>query len=81
MRIVDASEFLEFKYEYDQQTICGRAVIHGRSIGIIGNNGPIMARKRSIPAMGFYLSALILLRRLKMPTLFLLAQMQPQLRQ
>lgn len=41
VRIVDASEFLEFKYEYDQQTICGRAVIHGHSIGIIGNNGPI----------------------------------------
>jgi len=40
-RIVDGSEFLDFKYEYDQQTICGRAVIHGHQVGIIGNNGPI----------------------------------------
>jgi geranyl-CoA carboxylase beta subunit len=40
-RIVDASEFLEFKGEYDSQTICGRAVIHGHQVGIIGNNGPI----------------------------------------
>ncbi len=43
-RIVDASEFLDFKYEYDQQTICGRAVIHGHQVGIIGNNGPITVR-------------------------------------
>jgi geranyl-CoA carboxylase beta subunit len=40
-RIVDGSEFLEFKSEYDAQTICGRAVIHGHPVGIIGNNGPI----------------------------------------
>ena len=43
-RIVDGSEFLDFKHEYDQQTICGRAVIHGHPIGIIGNNGPITVR-------------------------------------
>jgi geranyl-CoA carboxylase beta subunit len=43
-RIVDGSEFLDFKYEYDQQTICGRAVIHGHQVGIIGNNGPITTR-------------------------------------
>jgi geranyl-CoA carboxylase beta subunit len=43
-RIVDGSEFLDFKYEYDQQTICGRAVIHGHQVGIIGNNGPITVR-------------------------------------
>jgi len=40
-RIVDGSEFLEFKGEYDQQTICGRATLHGHQIGIISNNGPI----------------------------------------
>ncbi|WNC74220.1 carboxyl transferase domain-containing protein [Thalassotalea psychrophila] len=40
-RIVDASNFLEFKHEYDQQTICGHAKIAGKSCGIIGNNGPI----------------------------------------
>jgi geranyl-CoA carboxylase beta subunit len=43
-RIVDGSEFLEFKNEYDNQTICGRAVLHGHQIGIIGNNGPITTK-------------------------------------
>ena len=43
-RIVDGSEFLEFKNEYDQQTICGRAVLHGHQIGIISNNGPITTK-------------------------------------
>ena len=43
-RLVDGSEFLEFKAEYDQQTICGRAVIHGHQVGIISNNGPITVR-------------------------------------
>jgi geranyl-CoA carboxylase beta subunit len=40
-RIVDASEFLEFKADYGPQTVCGHARIDGRSVGIIGNNGPI----------------------------------------
>ncbi|MEW6168469.1 MAG: carboxyl transferase domain-containing protein [Pseudomonadota bacterium] len=40
-RIVDGSEFLDFKAEYDAQTVCGRAALHGHRIGIIGNNGPI----------------------------------------
>jgi geranyl-CoA carboxylase beta subunit len=40
-RIVDGSEFLDFKSEYDAQTICGRAMIHGLPVGIIANNGPI----------------------------------------
>lgn len=40
-RLVDGSEFLEFKREYDTQTICGRAVLHGHAIGIVSNNGPI----------------------------------------
>jgi geranyl-CoA carboxylase beta subunit len=43
-RIVDGSDFQEFKNEYDQQTICGRAVIHGIQVGIISNNGPITVR-------------------------------------
>ncbi|HEX4871880.1 MAG TPA: carboxyl transferase domain-containing protein [Nevskiaceae bacterium] len=43
-RITDGSEFLEFKNEYDQQTICGRAVIHGHPVGIISNNGPITTK-------------------------------------
>ncbi len=43
-RIVDGSEFLDFKTEFDQQTICGRAVLHGHQIGIISNNGPITTK-------------------------------------
>jgi geranyl-CoA carboxylase beta subunit len=43
-RLVDGSDFLDFKYEYDRQTICGRAVIQGHPVGIIGNNGPITTR-------------------------------------
>ena len=40
-RIADGSDFLDFKYEYDQQTICGWCEIEGHVIGVIGNNGPI----------------------------------------
>ncbi len=40
-RIADESEFLEFKGEFDQQTICGQLKIQGRACGLIGNNGPI----------------------------------------
>jgi len=40
-RIVDDSDFLEFKPLYGQQTVCGHARIEGRACGIIGNNGPI----------------------------------------
>jgi len=40
-RIADESCFLEFKGEFDQQTICGQLKIQGRACGFIGNNGPI----------------------------------------
>ncbi|WP_394823928.1 acyl-CoA carboxylase subunit beta [Pendulispora albinea] len=40
-RVVDASEFVEFKGEYDRQTICGHATIAGVRVGVVGNNGPI----------------------------------------
>ncbi|PWN54852.1 acyl-CoA carboxylase subunit beta [Abyssibacter profundi] len=43
-RLVDGSEFLEYKNEYDQQTICGRASIYGQPIGIVSNNGPITTK-------------------------------------
>ncbi|MEC9406765.1 MAG: carboxyl transferase domain-containing protein [Pseudomonadota bacterium] len=43
-RLVDGSEFLEYKSEYDQQTICGRASIYGQPIGIVSNNGPITTK-------------------------------------
>ncbi len=40
-RVVDGSEFLDFKASYDSQTICGHASICGHHVGIVGNNGPI----------------------------------------
>ncbi|MEO1038864.1 MAG: carboxyl transferase domain-containing protein [Pseudomonadota bacterium] len=40
-RIVDGSDFLEFKARYAPETVCGHARIGGRPVGIIGNNGPI----------------------------------------
>ena len=41
MRLVDTSDFLEFKAEYAAETMCGHARIQGRLVGILGNNGPI----------------------------------------
>ena len=38
-RIVDGSEFHEFKKEYGSTLICGYAKMHGYPIAIIGNNG------------------------------------------
>ena len=40
-RVVDDSDFLEFKAGYGSQTVCGHAAIQGHRCGIIGNNGPI----------------------------------------
>lgn len=40
-RLVDGSDYLDFKYDWDQGTVCGFATIEGRAIGILGNNGPI----------------------------------------
>jgi geranyl-CoA carboxylase beta subunit len=40
-RIVDASDFLEFKELYAPDTVCGHARMDGHAVGIIGNNGPI----------------------------------------
>jgi geranyl-CoA carboxylase beta subunit len=42
-RIVDDSDFLDFKPPYGPHTVCGHAQIEGHAIGIIGNNGPIDA--------------------------------------
>ncbi len=39
--IVDDSDFLEFKQEYDAFTVCGWAKLGGMLVGIITNNGPI----------------------------------------
>lgn len=40
-RLVDDSDFFEFKNEYDEHTVCGWSKIGGLNIGIITNNGPI----------------------------------------
>src|SRR5262249_53873792 len=42
-RLVDASDFLQFKAPYGPHTVCGHAAIDGEAVGIIGNNGPIDA--------------------------------------
>ncbi|HTO20390.1 MAG TPA: geranyl-CoA carboxylase subunit beta [Pseudomonas sp.] len=43
-RIADGSEFLDFKNEFDGQTVCGHLSIEGQPCGFIGNNGPITPR-------------------------------------
>ena len=43
-RIADGSEFLDFKHEFDSQTVCGHLQIEGQPCGLIGNNGPITPR-------------------------------------
>jgi geranyl-CoA carboxylase beta subunit len=40
-RLVDGSEFLDFKPGYGAETVCGHAQIEGHAVGLIGNNGPI----------------------------------------
>jgi geranyl-CoA carboxylase beta subunit len=40
-RLVDDSDFLEFKALYGAQTVCGHAMLEGHAIGVLGNNGPI----------------------------------------
>lgn len=40
-RLVDDSDFLDFKADYGVHTVCGHAHIEGFACGIIGNNGPI----------------------------------------
>lgn len=40
-RLVDASDFTDFKPTYGVHTVCGQAAIEGEAVGLIGNNGPI----------------------------------------
>jgi geranyl-CoA carboxylase beta subunit len=42
-RVVDDSDFLDFKSGYGVHTVCGHAEIEGHAVGLIGNNGPIDA--------------------------------------
>ena len=40
-RLVDGSDFLEFKPGYGSETVCGHARLMGHAVAIVGNNGPI----------------------------------------
>lgn len=40
-RLVDGSDFTEFKATWGSHTVVGQAAIEGEAVGIIGNNGPI----------------------------------------
>jgi geranyl-CoA carboxylase beta subunit len=40
-RLVDGSDFLDFKPGYGVSTVCGHAALDGHAVGLIGNNGPI----------------------------------------
>jgi acetyl-CoA carboxylase carboxyltransferase component len=51
-RMVDASEFLEFKAQYGPTLVCGWARIHGYPVGILGNNG-VLFSESSLKATQF----------------------------
>jgi geranyl-CoA carboxylase beta subunit len=40
-RIVDGSDFSDFKPRYGVSTVCAQAEVYGHPIGIVANNGPI----------------------------------------
>jgi geranyl-CoA carboxylase beta subunit len=40
-RIVDDSDFLDFKPDYGAATVCGHAAVQGFRVGIVTNNGPL----------------------------------------
>lgn len=51
-RMVDGSEFLEFKAQYGPTLVCGWAYIHGYPVGILSNNG-ILFSDSSLKATQF----------------------------
>ncbi len=51
-RIVDGSEFHEFKKRYGTSIVCGFASIHGSPVGIVANNG-ILFSEAAIKATHF----------------------------
>lgn len=65
-RIVDGSEFDEFKMLYGKTMICGFAYIHGIQIGIVANNG-ILFSESALKATHF----IQLCTQRKVPLLFL----------
>ena len=65
-RVVDGSEFTEFKEMYGTTLVCGFAYIHGYPVGILGNNG-ILFSESALKATQF----IQLCDRRKIPLLFL----------
>jgi len=65
-RLVDGSEFLEFKELYGPTLVCGFAYIHGYPVGILGNNG-ILFSNSALKATQF----IQICDRRKIPLLFL----------
>ncbi len=65
-RIVDASEFDEFKAEYGKTLICGFAHIHGMPVGIVANDG-ILFSESSVKGVHF----IQLCNQRKIPLVFL----------
>jgi acetyl-CoA carboxylase carboxyltransferase component len=55
-RVVDGSEFSEFKPEYGSTMITGWAKIHGYPVGILGNNGVIFSESANKGAQFIQLS-------------------------
>lgn len=51
-RLVDGSEFLEFKARYGTTLVCGWASMHGYPVGILGNNG-VLFSESSLKATQF----------------------------
>ena len=65
-RIVDGSEFLEFKELFGTTLVCGWAYIHGYPVGILGNNG-VLFPDSSMKAAQF----IQICDRRKIPLIFL----------
>ena len=65
-RIVDGSEFLEFKQLFGATLVCGWAYIHGYPVGILGNNG-VLFPDSSMKAAQF----IQICDRRKIPLIFL----------
>jgi len=65
-RLVDGSEFQEFKEKYGTTIVCGFAKIHGYMVGIVANNG-ILFSESSLKAAHF----IELCGQRKIPLIFL----------
>jgi acetyl-CoA carboxylase carboxyltransferase component len=65
-RVVDGSEFLEFKELFGPTLVCGWAHIHGYPVGILGNNG-VLFPDSALKATQF----IQLCDRRKIPLIFL----------